>query len=493
MADDPRPDDDATRIYRPYGSPPPDPEEAADAPDSATPDPFAPTPDPFAPDPEPPAAPDPFAPLPAAADPFAPPGDAPPSPDPFAPAADPFAPEPAAPDPFAPADGPAPFAPSPSSEPDPFSPPPHAAPDPFAPAPGDPPPVGDPFAPPPSATDDPFAPAADADPFAPAPSAPPATDAPFAPATGPDPFGPPDPPAPDPYRAGPADPFAPAPAPGARQPAERPDPFAPAGPLAATDDPFADLQGPTPGGRPSFDSGIREVSHEHDALLLPSAFDAEKSLAGAFTPVFTLILQLRASAPSGDPAALRQRIETLLREAAARAREAGAADADVEEATVCVVAFLDEAILGADWPGREGWSAHPLQLAHYDRNDLGERVFDRLKRLLDEGAVRRDVLEVYYLCLALGFRGRYAIHGREVLRRLVTDLHRRLSGAAPPGPLAPRGHSREAPAEAEAGGVPTWALWAGAAALVLVLYLGLSLSLSAAAADAADALRALQP
>ncbi|WP_412068631.1 type IVB secretion system protein IcmH/DotU [Rubrivirga sp. IMCC43871] len=514
MADDPRNDDDATRIYRPYGSPPPDDgsDPLASPPDDGSgTDPFAPAADPFAPpaasdpfaapsahDPfAPPPANDPFA-APAASDPFAAPDAAPESPFAAPGATDPFAPPPtsdpfaapgagaaATPDPFAPATD-DPFSPA---SPDPFAPsasPP--APDPFAPAAG----AADPFAP---ADDDPFrAPAAAPDPFTPPPAArtppppaaPPAPD-PFAP-PAPDPFAPP---APDPYRAGPADPFAPAPTPAPRAPAERADPFAPVAGVGAGADPFASLQGPGLGGPASFDSGMHEAMHESDALLLPAAFGAERSLAGAFTSVFSLVLQLRASDHLGDPTDLRTRIESMLREAAASAREAGAADADVEEATTALVAFLDEAVLGSDWPGRDAWASEPLQLTHYDRNDLGERFFDRLKRLLDEGAVRRDVLEVYYLCLALGFKGRYAIHGREVLRRLVTDLHERLSGRAAPGPLAPRGHSREVPAEAEKGGIPTWALWAGAAALVLVLYLGLSLSLSAAASDAVEALRAL--
>ena len=74
----------------------------------------------------------------------------------------------------------------------------------------------------------------------------------------------------------------------------------------------------------------------------------------------------------------------------------------VYEATFAVVAFLDEAILATDWPGHGAWSSQPLQLTHYDRYDAGEQVFERLKRLLDEGGTRTAVLEVYYLCLALG-------------------------------------------------------------------------------------------
>lgn len=228
-------------------------------------------------------------------------------------------------------------------------------------------------------------------------------------------------------------------------------------------------------------------------MSLPDVFGTERTLAGAFTPVFSLVLQIRASHDLGDPTALRQRVEALLSESARAAQKAGVNDADIREAEFCLIAFLDEAILGSSWPGRDAWSAEPLQLTHYDRYDAGERFFDRLKTLLEEGGTRTAVLEVYYLCLALGFKGRYAIQGREVLRRLVDDLHDRLgrTPAGRVGELAPRGRSREVPAEAEKGGIPSWALWIGAAVLVALLYVGLSLSLNGVANETADDLRAI--
>ena len=551
MADDDH-DDDATRIYRPYGSPPPTADE---------PDPFAPDGDPFAPEPDT-AAPNPFVPssrsAPPAGDPFAP------SSDPFS-GADPFAPDPPAPtsspaspapsqgqamgDPFAPLPAsprpaPDPFAPEPSSDApadDPFAPsgsaptPASASPappdrgatdlfgppvgdfgsgtssdgsppdDPFAPPPdrapaSDPVPGADPFAPP---SADPFrAPDAGEDPFAPRPAGGTARD-PFAPAasSAPDPFAAPppagksptpEPPDDDPFDVTPDDPFAPAPKAPAPQPRDREDPFA-TPPGTTSDDPFASLKGPSLGSGGSVeDSAFHEPLASAGGMELPETFGTERTLAGAFTPVFSLVLQIRAAQQLGDGTALRRRIEQLLADAARTARSYNVPEEDVEEATFCLVAFLDEAILATEWPGHDAWSSQPLQLTHYDRYDAGERFFDRLKRLLDEGATRTGVLEVYYLCLALGFKGRYAIHGREVLRRLVDDLHGRLeraNGAA--GALSPRGTSREVPAEAEKGGVPTWALWVGAAVLVALLYLGLSLSLSGVASETADDLRAL--
>ncbi|MGB3543054.1 type IVB secretion system protein IcmH/DotU, partial [Rubrivirga sp.] len=291
------------------------------------------------------------------------------------------------------------------------------------------------------------------------------------------------------WDATPADPYAPAPAPGPALGSDRADPFAQK-PSTTTDDPFESYQGAAISSGGGFDSGFHSPQNSGLEVELPKAFGAEETLAGAFTPVFSLILQIRSAQDLGDPTALRQRIEALLSESAQQARRFGATDSDVDEATFCLVAFLDEAILASDWNGRDRWSAQPLQLAHYDRNDAGERFFDRLKALLDSGG-RRDVLEVYYLCLALGFKGRYAIQGREVLRRLVDDLYTRLSASNQPGVLSPRGTSREAAAQAEKSGLPTWALWAGAAVLVALIYLVLSLMLSSAANETSDELRTL--
>ena len=214
-------------------------------------------------------------------------------------------------------------------------------------------------------------------------------------------------------------------------------------------------------------------------------------LADAFASVFALILQLRSTADFGEPAALRERAEALLDRAVAQAGAQGAASTDVREAEFCLVAFLDETLLMSDWPGRDGWAQRPLQLSRYERYDAGEAFFDRLRQLLSEGG-RDETLEVYYLCIALGYKGRYQIHGREVLGQLVADLKGRLE-RAPGGtsPLAPHALPQGPAAAAEAGGIPTWALFAGAAALVLVLYLVLSFSVSGIARDVARDVSAL--
>jgi type VI secretion system protein ImpK len=123
-----------------------------------------------------------------------------------------------------------------------------------------------------------------------------------------------------------------------------------------------------------------------DVLMLAATFPLTPSLA-----------------PAGE---LRQRLQTALDALVGRGRAAGIAEADLADIRFALVAFLDEQILKANWPGRAEWMNQPLQLVLYNQYTAGETFFLRLRSLLAEGN-RADALLAYYLCLALGFRGQY--------------------------------------------------------------------------------------
>ena len=69
-----------------------------------------------------------------------------------------------------------------------------------------------------------------------------------------------------------------------------------------------------------------------------------------------------------------------------------------------VCAWVDEAILNSSWKEKDKWQREPLQFIFYNSTDAGEEFFNRLNVL---GFHQRDVREVFYLCLAMGFKGRY--------------------------------------------------------------------------------------
>lgn len=217
--------------------------------------------------------------------------------------------------------------------------------------------------------------------------------------------------------------------------------------------------------------------------------DASGRIAEAFGAVFALILQLRATADYGDAETLRERTLGLFQEAATAALARDADRADVDAATFALVAFFDEAVLLSEWSGREGWMARPLQLQLYDRYDAGEQFFVRLRELLAADG-REEALEVYYLAMALGFKGQYQIHGQDELRRLVGQAQERLTAVPDlrPGALAPHGAPKRTVAVEVGRSVSPWMLIAAALLLGLVVYAGLSVWTSAAANDVAEAL-----
>jgi type VI secretion system protein ImpK len=87
-----------------------------------------------------------------------------------------------------------------------------------------------------------------------------------------------------------------------------------------------------------------------------------------------------------------------------------------EQARYAVCAWMDETILSSSWARKNEWRPELLQRVYYHSSDAGEKFFERLRSL---GAHDNDIREVYFLCLALGFRGRYCGPEAEgVLRQL---------------------------------------------------------------------------
>jgi type IV/VI secretion system ImpK/VasF family protein len=93
-----------------------------------------------------------------------------------------------------------------------------------------------------------------------------------------------------------------------------------------------------------------------------------------------------------------------LKRFAANARELGLPDAEIQEARYALIAFLDEQVLRGGGADRADWMSNPLQLQFYRETTAGENFFARMRALTDRGA-NRGALEVYLLCIALGFVG----------------------------------------------------------------------------------------
>ena len=120
--------------------------------------------------------------------------------------------------------------------------------------------------------------------------------------------------------------------------------------------------------------------------------------------------------------------------------------------------------------------------------DGGEEFFHRLDGLRANPGLHAEVLEVYYLCMALGFKGKYQLHGQEELRELIEGTYAEVAKqpGLKAGRLAPHGAPRDTVVTEVRGRVPTWVLVAAALVLGLVVYLGMSVYISRTADAVAE-------
>ena len=125
---------------------------------------------------------------------------------------------------------------------------------------------------------------------------------------------------------------------------------------------------------------------------------------------------------------VRGNIQRLVSQSETEFEKYGFSREDYDLARFAVFAWVDEAVLASNWQGRQQWQREQLQRQYYRTADAGELFFERLNNV---GPHQRDVREVYYLCLALGFTGQYCNAGDDfLLDQLRTSNLKLLTGSS---------------------------------------------------------------
>jgi type VI secretion system protein ImpK len=147
-----------------------------------------------------------------------------------------------------------------------------------------------------------------------------------------------------------------------------------------------------------------------------------ENLALFFQELFTAIVRLRAHRQEvSDAEVFRGQVLQAIRSAQQNAKARGYTDEDIHLAIFAVVAFLDESILNLRQPVFNEWVRKPLQEELFGRHVAGEVFFQNLEHLLGrrDSPELADLLEVYALCVLLGYLGRYSITSKGDLRALM--------------------------------------------------------------------------
>jgi type VI secretion system protein ImpK len=168
-----------------------------------------------------------------------------------------------------------------------------------------------------------------------------------------------------------------------------------------------------------------------------SASNRTDNLALIFQEVLTAIVRLRTNRQElRDAESFRYSMREAIKSAIQEARNHGGYNADdIKMATLALTGFLDESVLNLRNPMFADWPRKPLQEELFGIHMAGEIFFRNLELLMGrtDSEDLADLLEVHYLCLLLGYGGRYSIGGKGELQQITNatgDRIKRIRGAS---------------------------------------------------------------
>jgi type VI secretion system protein ImpK len=208
----------------------------------------------------------------------------------------------------------------------------------------------------------------------------------------------------------------------------------------------------------------------HSGMVLLHAAEA---LLGALP-------RLRRLTALDDPSALHAQLRQRLAAFEAEAAVGGVSAAHIAAARSLLCHVLDEAVATAPWGAQGAWTAHALAPTSGALAD----PLDLLQQVLADPLAHAPLLELFYVCLALGFVGRLRNLPLELdalTARLHALLPTRRGRAGAPRTLSPRWRGLATRGHRDLALLPLWAVVAFCGALLLALWLVLNARLDARA------------
>lgn len=265
---------------------------------------------------------------------------------------------------------------------------------------------------------------------------------------------------------------------------------------------------PTPGGRRR--GGAAAVIPPSSTMKFPSPAEATSPgpgdlqltvsanpLVRAAGPLFTLLRQLRALRDHADVPTLRADVIEAIRRFQADTHEAGVDPKTSAQACYALCALVDEAVLGTPWGLQSIWSKQSLLITFYREAIAGETFFNFLNRAKQSPRDYLDILEFFYICLSLGFQGKFRVEraGVDRLNRLRQDLYIVIARERgnPERALSLRWRGMQDKSPGVSRFVPLWVVATAAAAIVLLAFLGYSFSLNSLSDAVYGRIAALMP
>ena len=200
-------------------------------------------------------------------------------------------------------------------------------------------------------------------------------------------------------------------------------------------------------------------------------------LLGAAATLLALLEQLRNTPAHDDPVGLRGQLLEQIAAFEAVAGASGVPRPKVTAARYLLCSFIDEVIAQTPWgAGAQSGSGRSLLQEFHDEPSGGDKAFELLERLGEDAAANTDLLELFYICLRLGFEGRYrgVPQGRTQLDAIAArllEVIRPAAQAAVARQLSVHSQGVRTPGHRDRVVLPLWVVGALPAGLLLGLFL----------------------
>jgi type VI secretion system protein ImpK len=232
----------------------------------------------------------------------------------------------------------------------------------------------------------------------------------------------------------------------------------------------------TPAARPAAAAAVAAEGTEDIAV-------GADVLAAAAAPLLQLMARLRNTASPPDSGDLYQRTVRQIRVFEQEARDKGVPLEQLRPAHYALCASLDDIVLSTPWGSSGTWSQRSLVSTFHQEVRSGERFFDVLKQMCDNPGRFLPVIELMYVCMSLGFMGRYRLSRRGVgdINRIREETYAVIARQKKPAEpaLAPHTKGVNAPYRPVRFVVPLWVAAAAGLGVIGALFLWFSISLNA--------------
>jgi type VI secretion system protein ImpK len=205
-------------------------------------------------------------------------------------------------------------------------------------------------------------------------------------------------------------------------------------------------------------------------------------LTGAAAPLLSLAAKLGTTFNHPDPSSLFRHVAQDVRNFEAAARGAGAPPELVVTARYALCTLLDEVVLNTPWGSQSVWANQTLLSLFHNEGWGGEKFFQILDRLLAQPAANVELLELMYLCMAMGLQGKYRIQpsGKTQIEGVQRNvLHAiQMQRGEPERELSPHWQGVRDARGTLVRYVPLWVVGTVVGGVVLLVYFALLLALN---------------